>query len=323
MQSTQNRRHFMAAAALSLAAPLAYAQGRYPERPVTLVMPGTVGGSPDVMARLLALKIQPSLGQPMLVDTVPGASGIIGIQKMLRNPADGYTALYGFNQLVTMNPHLIKNLSYNPEKDFAPVTMTADLGYIWIAHNDFPASNVQDWIKYARANPRKVTFGTTGPGSAANLGGELFMKHTGTEILAVPYKGNSTSDLMAGFIHLKMEPYTTAVPLVTSGKVKALAVTGTERLKVLPDVPTMSEFFKEYVIRGWHAVWVKAGTPQPAIERLNREFALAVKQPDVVERMNTVGLRAMTSTPAELAALTRQESAMWGDLIRERNIQVE
>lgn len=323
MKDMHSRRGFIMAAGAGLAAPWVRAQGPYPDRPVTLVVPGTLGGSPDVMARLLAQKLQTSMGQPVIVDTQPGASGLIGMQKALRNPADGYTTIYGFNQLVTMNPHLIKDLSYDAERDLAPVTMTADLGYVWIANKDFPASNLQEWIAHARAHPGKVSFGTTGVGSAANLGGELFMQLTGTQMLAVAYKGNSTSDLLAGVIQMKMEPYTTAVPLITSGKVKALGVTGVERLKVLPDVPAMSEHLKGYVVRGWQAVWVKAGTPQPAVDRLNRELRAAVHQADMAERMTTVGLRPATTTPQELRELTHQESAMWRDLIRERKIQVE
>jgi len=321
-QVLRSRRDFIMAGAIGLVACRVSAQGAYPARPVTFIVPGTLGGSPDVMARLLAQKLQTSMGQPVVVDTQPGASGLIGMQKALRSPADGYTAIYGFNQLVAMNPHMIKDLSYDVERDLAPVTMTADLGYIWIANQDFPASNLEQWIAHARANPGKVSFGTTGVGSAANLGGELFMQHTGTRMLAVAYKGNSTSDLLAGFIDLKMEPYTTAVPLITSGKVKALGVTGIERLNVLPDVPAISERLKGYVVRGWQAVWVRAGTPQPVIDRLNRELTSAVHHPDVAGRMTAVGLRPMTMTPQALRALTRQESAMWRDLIRERNIQV-
>jgi tripartite-type tricarboxylate transporter receptor subunit TctC len=323
MDRWQDRRRFMATAAMGCLAPVALAQTRYPDRPVTLVVPASVGGSPDTMARLLAQRMQASLGQPVLVDTVPGASGLIGIQKVLNNPADGYTALYGFNQLITMNPYLVKGLPYVPERDLAPVSGTADLGYIWIANNDFPPNDVPQWMAYARAHPGKVSFATTGPGSAANLGGEMFMRHTGAQMLAVPYKANSTPDLLGGVIHLKMEPYTTAVPLVTAGKVKALAVTGTERLKVLPDVPTMSEAIKDYVIRGWQAIWVKQGTPQAAIDRLNEAVRAVLAQPELAERMSKVALRPMPTSPGELAQMGQQESAMWRDLIRDRNIQAE
>ncbi len=323
MQGMQNRRTFVAATAMGLAAPLAFGQSRYPERPITMVVPATAGSSPDVIARLLGQKLQESMGQPVVIDSAPGASGLIGAQKLVRAEPDGYTLLYGFNQIVTMNPHLLKNLPYDVQRDFQPVTMTADLGYVWIANNDFPASTVPEWIAYAKANPRKTTFGTTGPGSAANLGGELFMQQTGTQMLAVPYKASSRADLVSGVINLMMDPYTTAIPLITSGKVKALAVTGPERLKALPNVPTMSEFLNGYVIRGWHAVWARAGTPQPVVERLNRELTAAIRQPDIVERMANVGLRGLPMSPKELDDLTREESRMWRDLIRERNIQVE
>src|SRR5690606_31428944 len=140
--------------------------------------------------------------------------------------------------------------------DLQAVSLLADLGYIWIANNSFPANTVPEWIDLTKKNPGKHTWGTTGVGSAAHLGGELFMERTGGKMLPVPYKGNSTADLIAGVIDLKMEPYTTAIPLVQSGKLKALAVTGATRLPQLPDVPTMAEFLPGYEIPGWQGVWV-------------------------------------------------------------------
>lgn len=306
----------------SLSAAAAVAQD-YPRRPISIVVPGTSGGSPDVMARLFAQRLSEAMGQQVVVDTVPGASGIIGVQKVVRAPADGYTVLYGFNQLVTMNPHLIPNLPYNPERDLAPVSILADLGYVWIANNDLPANTVAEWITLARAQPGKLSFGTTGPGSAANLGGELFMEQTGTRILAVAYKGNSNPDLIAGIINLKMEPYTTAIPLIDSKRVKALAITGAARLAVMPNVPTMAEALPGYVITGWHAVWLPANTPQAIVDRLNAEFVKVAKLPEMVERMRTVGLQPVAGTAQELRDLTREETAKWGRLIKSRNIKVE
>lgn len=303
--------------------PLAAQAQDYPRRTVTIVVPGTPGGSPDVMARLFAQRLAESLGQQVVVEAVPGASGIIGVQKVARAPADGYTVLYGFNQLVTMNPHLIPNLPYNPEKDLAPVSMLADLGYVWIANNDLPANTVAEWIALAKAQPGKLSFGTTGPGSAANLGGELFMEQTGTRILAVAYKGNSNPDLIAGIINLKMEPYTTAIPLIEAKRVKALAITGAARLAAIPSVPTMAESLPGYVIAGWHAVWLPANTPQAIVDRLNVEFVKVTKQPEMVERMRTVGLRPVGGTPQELRDQTREETVKWGALIKSRNIKAE
>lgn len=319
--TTFTRRTFIGSAGL-LAGFGASASSRFPDKPITVVVPSVAGGSPDTVARLFSRQVQTTIGQPLVVENVSGASGVIGIQRVLRAPNDGHCLLYGYNQLVTINPFLLKNLPYDPVRDLAPVSLTADLGYIWIANPSFGPGSVAEWIEHMKRNPGKVNFGTQGTGSAAHLGGELLMQQSGTRMTAVPYKGSSTPDLLAGVIDVKMEPYTTAIPLVQSGKVKALAATGAQRVALLPNLPTLVESFPGHVIRGWHAIWLRAGSPASAVDTLQREFAAAAGTPAVRDRLRDIGLSAVSSTPEELRQLIASESRMWSQLIKERGIEV-
>ncbi len=304
-------------------APLASSAQNFPSKPITLVVPVQGGSSPDVTARLYAQRLSESLRQPVVVENVPGASGTLGAQKVARSTPDGYTLMFASNNMVTINPHMIANLGYQVERDFAPIIKLTTVHYVWISNPKFPGNTVQEWVEYAKANPGKLTFGTTGPGSAANLAGELFMRDTNTRMLAVAYKGSSLPDLMTDVIQLKQEPTATAVPLIQAGKVKALAVTGATRVALLPNVPRMAESFPSHVIEGSHSVWAPAGTPAAVISLLNAEFEKVGRLTDVIEKLADLGIQTTGSTPAELLESTRKESQMWADLIKTRNIKVE
>jgi tripartite-type tricarboxylate transporter receptor subunit TctC len=295
----------------------------YPAHPVQLIIPGTVGGGTYVLARMVAEKYQQITGQPAVVITLPGASGTLGVQKVTTSKPDGYTALFGFNQLVTMNPNLLSKLPYDVEKDLQPVTLLAESAYVWLANSAFPANTVAEWVALAKAEPERITFATSGAGSAANLGAELFMQMTNTKMLHVPYKGDPTTDLLAGFVQLRMEPYATALSLLKGGRVKALAVTGPGRLPSLPDVPTMGEILPGYVLQVTYSVWLPSATPKAVAEKLQADLAKIARMPDVAERMAALSVRAIGSTPAELQEATRRETQMWSQLIKARGIKVD
>lgn len=298
--------------------------GNYPSKPIRLIVPSAPGGSPDVLARLFANQLSQNIEQPVVVEAIPGASGLIGMERALSAPADGYTVIYGFNQLVAMNPHQFAKLPYDVEKDLAPVSLLASMAYIWIASPSLAANDIGDLVRMAKENPGKITFASPGPGSGSHLGGELMMQLAGIDMLHVPYKSttSATSDLLAGFVQLKMDPYTTAVPLIKSGKVKALGITAPKRSSLLPGIPAVAETLPGYDIPGWHAVWVSAGTPQPIVDKLHAEFVRIARSPAVQAQLREMSIEAVGSTPKELLRATREESRMWGDLLKARNIKL-
>ncbi len=322
--------HFFlrAAAPLMLLAALCIPQGAasqdYPSRSITFVIPSSAGGSPDTIGRVIAQKLSESLRQPVVVENVAGASGIIGTEKVARAKPDGYTVLYGFNQLVTMNPHLFTRLPYSAENDFEPVVLVMRLGYVWVAAPSFPASSVDEWLRIAKARPGKLTFASNGPGSAAHLGGELVNQLAGVDMLHVPYRSNGVPpDLLSGLVDVKIEPSSLAVPMIRSGHLKALAVTGTQRIAALPGVPALSETLPGYDITGWQAVWVPAGTPREVVAKLNAEINRIIALPEMQSRFAQIAAEGVGGAPSVLTETTRNESKMWRELLRARNIKPE
>ena len=313
----------VAAALTAFVACAALAQEAYPNRPVQFIIPGTVGGGTYAIGRLFADRYQQQTGQAAVLITAPGASGIVGVQKVAQAKPDGYTVLFGFNQLVAMNPHLLRNLHYDVERDLRPVSLLAEGAYVWLANSGFAPNTVPEWIAYAKANPKKVSFATSGAGSAANLGAELFMGMTGTEMLHVPYKGDPTVDLLAGIVQLRMEPYATALNLLKTGRVKALAVTGSTRLASLPEVPAMAEFLPGYAIPVSYSIWVPSATPKAVVDKLHADLSRIAALPEVAEKLATLSVRGVGSTPDSLLSATRAESGIWKQLIAERHISVE
>ncbi|HSW25233.1 MAG TPA: tripartite tricarboxylate transporter substrate binding protein [Burkholderiaceae bacterium] len=295
----------------------------YPTRPIQFIVPGAVGGGTYTIARMFADKLGESLGQPVVVVTLPGASGTIGVQKVTSSKPDGYTVLFGYNQLTAMSPHLQPNLPYNVERDLQPVSLLAESAFVWIARTGFSPSSVRDWASFAKSRPGKVTFGHNGSATAASLGAELFMQHTGSEMLGVPYKADASTDLQAGLIDLKMDPLAQALPLLKSGRVKALAVTSPARVSLLPDVPTMAETVPGYAITASYSAWAPAGTPRAVIDRLHRELVKIATQPAFAERLAAFAVTPVGSTPDELQAANDRESKMWAALIKARNIKVD
>jgi len=296
----------------------------YPSRTITFVVPSSAGGSPDTIGRLIAAKLSDALNQPVVIDNVPGGSGIIGTEKVTRAKADGYTVLYGFNQLVTMNPHLFARLPYSPDTDLEPVLLVAKLGYVWVSAPSFAANSVDEWLKLARSQPGKLTFASNGPGSAAHLGGELVNQLAKVEMLHVPYRLNGVPpDLMSGRVDLKIEPSSLALPLIKAGQLKALAVTGAKRIDALPNVPALAEYLPGYDITGWQAVWVPAGTPAAVVARLNTEINRIIAMPDIQVRLAQLGAEVVGGAPSVLTNTTRTESKMWRDLLHARNIKPE
>jgi tripartite-type tricarboxylate transporter receptor subunit TctC len=311
----------MAVAGLGLAA-AAGAQS-YPSKPIKLIVPSAPGGSPDILSRLLAVPLAEALGQPVLVENVSGAAGIIGTDRVAKATPDGYTLLYGFNQVATMNPALYPKLPYQPERDLAPIALTLNLSYMWIAPTSFAPNTIAEVVATAKAKPGGIDYASTGPGSAAHLGGVLLEKLGGIQMVHIPYKGNTNSDLIAGVVQLKLDPVAASLGLVKSGKVKVLAVSAPKRLAVLPDVPTVAETLPGYDVTGWQGLWAPVGTPAPIIEKLNAAMVKVVQLPQIQHRILELGFEPLGSTPAEMAARIRQETVEWATLIKSAHISLE
>jgi tripartite-type tricarboxylate transporter receptor subunit TctC len=295
----------------------------YPSRSIRVIVPSSPGGSPDVLARIVCAALGKELGQAMVVETLPGAAGIVGTNKVAQAAPDGYTLLYGFNQIATMNPPLYKNLPYQPERDLAPIGLTLNLGYMWIANESFPPSNIAELIALNRANPGSVNYASTGPGSAAHLGGLLLERMTGTRMTHVPYRSNTTPDLLANVVQLKLDPVAASIGLVKSGKVKVLAVSSPQRLAVLPDVPTVAETVPGYEMTGWQGLWAPAGTPDAIVRQLNAAMVKVIHAPEMQKRIRELGYEPLGSTPGEMAARIHSELQQWAGIVKQANLKLD
>lgn len=324
-QTLIHRRRVLAClAATALASPV-WAQTPWPSKPIRLVVPAGPGSGPDVMARLIGDRLGQRLGQPIVVEPVPGASGILGADKALNAPPDGYTFLFGFNQLMTMNPHIYAKLPYDPVRGIAPVSLISKGGYVLLASTTVPFDDVAGMIKHARAHPGALVYASFGNGSAPHLGMELLKQRANIDLLHVPYRTSAAAntDLMANQIHVKIDTQSSAVPLVRSGKVKALAVTTGTRMSALPEVPTLKETVPGFELTGWNAVWAPAGTPANAVDQMSRAIQATLQEPELRKRLGDMGIDPQGSMPGELEQLTQQESAQWGKLIREKGIKAD
>lgn len=327
-----NKRHFctrIAAGLGLLAATLAPAHAQptdWPNKPVRWVVPFPPGGAMDAIARILGEKAGKALGQAFVIENRPGAGGNVGATSVAKSPADGYTVMITSIGMATNGP-LYGKLAYDPIKDFAPVSLLAVVPNVLVVNTGHSkARTVQDVINAARQAPGKLTYASAGNGTSIHLAGEMFTSMTGTDLLHVPYKGSgpAVADLLGGQVDSMFDSVTSAKPHVVSGKLRALAVTTAKRSRALPDVPTLAEAgVAGYDVSPWFAVFVPAGTPRPIIDKLNAALLDAMKQPDVVARLDVIGAEPVGSTPDALAAHLASESARWTRLIAARGIKLD
>ena len=305
--------------------PAATAAPAWPSKPIQVIVPATTGSSPEIIARLLSEALAARLSHPFYVEGMPGASGIIGTDKALKAAPDGHTLLYAMNQVATMNPHLYPRLPYSPARDMAPISLVGRGGYVLIAHSGLAASDLPGLIALAKREPGRLAYASTGNGSAFHLGMELIKARCGIDLLHVPYRSgaNANTELMAGRVHVRLEPQASALALLRGGRVKALAVTTARRLPLLPQVPTVQETLPGFELSGWNALWAPAGTPSPIIERLHTEVQAILGSDAFRRQLLELGLTPEGSTPGELAALTAKETAQWKALIDKTGIKAD
>jgi tripartite-type tricarboxylate transporter receptor subunit TctC len=317
-----SRRHIAMAISLLLAAGCSFAQSNT----VRLVVPFSTGGPTDIAARVIAPLLSEAMGKTVIVDNRVGATGAIGADFVARSPADGTTILFGTSSIMAANPALMQKLPYDPVRDFAAVSTVATIENIMVVHPSVPANNVQEFIRYAKDNPGKLFYGSSGTGSTYHLGSEMFANMTKTQLGHVPYKGQgpAAQDLLAGHIQLMFDAFNSAVPNIKAGRVKALGIASAKRHPELPDLPTISEQgVSGYVTTIWLAFFVPAKTPTPIVDKMNQDLRTIMQRPDVKERFNKLGLQAVSSSTQELDSLLKQELAQWSRVVRDANIKPE
>lgn len=296
----------------------------WPSKPVRWVVPFPPGGAMDAIARALGEKMAKSLGQPFVSENKAGAGGNIGADIVAKSAPDGHTIMITSIGMAT-NQSLYGSLTYDPVKDFAPVSLLAVVPNVLVTNSTQPGvTNVKDLIAAARAAPGRLSYASAGNGTSIHLAGELFTSMTGTQMLHVPYRGSgpAVADLLGGQVNYMFDSITSARPHIQSGRLRALGVTTAKRSKALPQVPTLAEAgVPGYDLSPWFAVFAPAGTPKPIIEKLNTALRDAMKHAEVVARFETIGAEAVGSTPDELAAHLSRESVRWAKLITERGIK--
>lgn len=326
MQASLSRRQTVAllAAALASARLPAHAQsGKWPDKPIKLIVPFAAGVSPDVVSRIIAEPLSRALGQPVVIDNRAGAAGIIGAEAAARSPADGYTLFMTVNSIMGINPSVYSRLPYDPLKDFAPVTQVARVPYVLITGNNQPDKSLKELLVRAKTKPGSVDYGSLGVGSGPHLVMEMMNNMAGVRMVHIPYKGSPLQDVIAGQVPLAFEPATTAIPLVKTGKLRALAITSAKRSAALPDVPAVAELLPGYEGDGWQGFYMPAGTPRDIVARMNAEIAKILKQPDVQLKLAELGLQPVGNSIDEFDRVSRDELQKWGKLAKANNIRVE
>ena len=307
------------AALMALAVPLTgVAQDNWPQRPISLVVPYPAGGTTDIVGRQLAKLMQEELGQTVVVENKAGAATAIGTSYVARSNNDGYTLLISAGTTFTTNPHMQASLPYKLE-DFVPISAVVSVPFAFVVRQDFPAQNLEEFVAYAKANPKKINNATNGQGSMVHLLGELVASGLGVEMTHVHYRGAAPAavDLMAGVVDSNIEALTNAVPNIQAEKYRPLAVLSEERMALLPDTPTFKELgYPAITGESWFAIFAPAGTPEPIVNKLNDALKKITSSAGYQEAMRNMGNEPRYSTPDELHKLTVQQREDWGELIK-------
>ncbi len=315
-----------AALPLALAMGPATAQQDYPNKPIRLIVPFTPGGVTDTGARVVADKLGARLGQSVVVDNRPGASGNIGTQMVASAAPDGYTLLLGFDGTLVINPHVYAKVPFDTLKDFAPVSKIGDAVLIIVVHPSVPAKTLSELVAYSKTNPDGVSYGSAGTGSTPHLAGELLKARTGANFVHVPYKGGgqSMTDLVGGSLPMLYTAVAGAYPFVQKGQIRPIAVSSAQRLASLPEVPTVAESgVPGFESSSWIGILAPAKTPQPIVDRLQRELHAVVQSPEVRERLASLGISALGNTPAEFGQQIRADLAKYDQIVKAAKVRVD
>jgi len=298
----------------------------YPSKPIRLIVPFTPGGVTDTGARVVADKLGARLGQSVVVDNRPGASGNIGTQMVAAAAPDGYTLLLGFDGTLVINPHVYSKVPFDTVKDFAPVSKIGDAVLIIVAHPSVAAKTLPELVAYSKTNPGGVSYGSAGTGSTPHLAGELLKIRTGANFVHVPYKGGgqSMTDVVGGQLPMLYTAVAGAYPFVQKGQIRPIAVSSAQRLASLPDVPTVAESgVPGFESSSWIGILAPAKTPQPIVDRLQRELHAVVHSPEVKERLASLGISASGNTPVEFAKEIQADLKKYAEIVKAANVKVD
>ena len=299
---------------------------QYPNRPIRFVVPFAPGGSTDTLARTIGQKLTDALQQQVVVDNRSGANGNIGMEIVAHAAPDGYTILLGYIANLGIGPGLYAKLPFDPVRDYAPITQLASSPNILAVHPSLPVKSLRELIAYAKTNPKKLNFASSGVGSIGHLTGELLNRSAGVDMVHVPYKGSGQAviDLLGGQVQMMFSGMSSVMQHIKAGKLRALAVTGAQRSPAVPDVPTIAESgFPGFEATAWYGVLAAARTPKPIVNRLHDEIVRALALPDVKERLNNVGFELVGGTPDEFAVFIKSEIAKWTRVVRDAHISAE
>lgn len=310
---------------MALASWPARGEGSYPAKPLRLVVPYPAGGGADTIARLIGQQLSQSWKQPVVVDNRPGASGIMGNDIVAKAAPDGYTMLLAITAMI-QSPSLYKKMPYNVERDFVPVSLVARSSDLFVVPDRVPARTLAEFIALAKASPGKLSYGSYGNGTSAHLHGEQLKIRAGIDLVHIPYKGAAplVSDVLGGQVDSAFIDVTSANSYLGNGKFRVLGITGTQRLKALPSVPTFAEAgLSGFEPNGWFGMFLPGGTPADIAGKLSAEIARITKSPEVSQRLLAMGLQPVASNAQELASVVSGDTPKWADIVRRANIQLD
>jgi tripartite-type tricarboxylate transporter receptor subunit TctC len=316
-------RLFAAALAAAALVPTLAAAEAWPARPVKIIVPFAAGGATDVVARLLAQKLNEAWGEPVVVEDRAGAGGNIGADAVAHSPPDGYTLLMTSGSIVTANQYMYRNMSFDPAKDLVAITNVATGPQVIAVANSVPAKTLREFIAYVKANPGKVNFGSAGVGTQTHLAAENFAYTAHLDMTHVPYKGEAAAltDLVGGQIQMVTPNLGGAINLIKGGKIRALAVTSRERSAQLPDVPAADEVLPGFENAGWFGLMAPTGTPKDVIEKVYRDSAKILRSDEFKAQLAKQGMVPVGNSPADFEAAIREESARWAKVIQQRGLK--
>ena len=314
---------------LTLAGPLAASGVRaddFPSHPIKLIVPYAPGGGADAVARIVAKRVSETIGQPLVIENRGGAGSIIGTEDVHKAEPDGYTLLLGQSGPISINPAVYKELPYDPEKDFAPITMTTAYPYVLVVNAKLPVKTLQDFVAMVKAKPGEFNYGTTGVGAANHLVTELFSSRAGLKMIHVPYRGTAlaVADLLAGQVTMVFADPVSALPHMQAGTLRALAVSSKERSSVAPDVPTIAESgYPGFDAIAWHGILAPVNTPPPIVAKLHDQIVAALNDPATKSLLEAQAMATVGNTPQEFSAFIKKDIAEWKGVATQANVSVK
>jgi len=316
---------WMAAAMLAVGA-ASPAWAAYPDKPVTMIIGYPPGQATDIVGRLVAEKLAQKLGQPFIVENKPGQGASLALAQLTKARPDGYTMVLSATAAYVTNPHLYKSVGYDTLKDFTPIGTLIDFPLLMVARPDAPFDDFPGFLKYAKAHPGELDHTSSGSGTLSHLGMELLQRETGTKLVHVPYKGSARAmtDIAAGNVDVGIETVTVTKPFIESGRLKLLAVTVPERLKLFPDTPTLDELgVKGFDVAAWLGMVFPAGTPDAYVKTINSQLQAILRDPEVAAKLESLGALPRPSTPEAFADLLKREYATWGEIVKQSGAKVD